>query len=222
MWVRDAAFCVYALLRLGFSGEAELFMDFVTRHVSPGDGRASGPLQIMYGIDGRTDLTEREVPQLEQGSAPVRVGNAAAEQLQLDVDGVLDLTHGDPAGVSVIGGDPVSEAVNGRPALIVPTGSGRNASIRRVETRITVATADGASREVTGLNRRPGLIVNCGGVGNATPFSRPGRHPRQRPPPRSTTRRTASRTPSSSTTPASGATARACRSTCAPASTRSC
>ncbi|MFD7306468.1 phosphodiester glycosidase family protein, partial [Streptomyces pharetrae] len=46
-------------------------------------------------------------------------------------------------------------------------------SIRRVETRITVATADGASREATGLNRRPGLIVNCGGVGNATPFSRP-------------------------------------------------
>ncbi|CAM5325656.1 phosphodiester glycosidase family protein [Streptomyces pharetrae] len=82
-------------------------------------------------------------------------------------------TDGDPAGVSVIGGDLVSEAVNGRPALIVPTGSGRNASIRRVETRITVATADGASREVTGLNRRPGLIVNCGGVGNATPFSRP-------------------------------------------------
>jgi GH15 family glucan-1,4-alpha-glucosidase len=66
-------------------------MDFVTRHVSPGDGRASGPLQIMYGIDGRTDLTEREVPQLEghQGSAPVRVGNAAAEQLQLDVYGAL-------------------------------------------------------------------------------------------------------------------------------------
>ncbi|AIR96788.1 glycoside hydrolase family 15 protein [Streptomyces glaucescens] len=91
VWVRDAAFCVYALLRLGFSGEAEAFMDFVTRHVSPGDSRASGPLQIMYGIDGRTDLTERELPQLEghQGSAPVRVGNAAAEQLQLDIYGAL-------------------------------------------------------------------------------------------------------------------------------------
>ncbi|MET7455700.1 glycoside hydrolase family 15 protein [Streptomyces sp. NPDC005574] len=91
VWVRDAAFCVYALLRLGFTGEAEAFMKFVTRHVSPGDGKPSGPLQIMYGIDGRTDLTERELPHLEghQGSAPVRIGNAAADQLQLDIYGAL-------------------------------------------------------------------------------------------------------------------------------------
>ncbi|MDQ1043171.1 glycoside hydrolase family 15 protein [Streptomyces sp. V4I2] len=91
VWVRDAAFCVYALLRLGFTGEAEAFMDFVTRHISPGDGKPSGPLQIMYGIDGRTDLPERELDHLEghQGSAPVRVGNGAAEQLQLDIYGAL-------------------------------------------------------------------------------------------------------------------------------------
>ncbi len=91
VWVRDAAFCVYALLRLGFTGEAEAFMNFVTRHVSPGDGKPSGPLQIMYGIDGRTDLPERELSHLEghQGSAPVRVGNGAAEQLQLDIYGAL-------------------------------------------------------------------------------------------------------------------------------------
>ncbi|MEU5098250.1 glycoside hydrolase family 15 protein [Streptomyces sp. NPDC020996] len=91
MWVRDAAFCVYALLRLGFTGEAEAFMDFVTRHVSPGDGKPSGPLQIMYGIDGRTDLPEVELGHLEghHGSAPVRVGNGAAAQLQLDIYGAL-------------------------------------------------------------------------------------------------------------------------------------
>ncbi|MFI9825542.1 glycoside hydrolase family 15 protein [Streptomyces sp. NPDC052013] len=91
VWVRDAAFCVYALLRLGFTEEAKAFMGFVSRHISPGDGSPSGPLQIMYGIDGRTGLPERELPHLEghQGSAPVRVGNAAADQLQLDIYGAL-------------------------------------------------------------------------------------------------------------------------------------
>jgi GH15 family glucan-1,4-alpha-glucosidase len=91
VWVRDAAFCVYALLRLGFTSEAEAFMDFLIRHVSPDGHGHSGPLQIMYGIDGRTDLTERELGHLEghRGSAPVRVGNAAADQLQLDIYGAL-------------------------------------------------------------------------------------------------------------------------------------
>ncbi|MFD7437941.1 glycoside hydrolase family 15 protein [Streptomyces sp. NPDC059861] len=91
VWVRDAAFCVYALLRLGFTGEADAFMKFVTRHITPGDGKPSGPLQIMYGIDGRTDLPERELDHLEghEGSTPVRIGNAAADQLQLDIYGAL-------------------------------------------------------------------------------------------------------------------------------------
>ncbi|GLW05707.1 glucoamylase [Microtetraspora sp. NBRC 13810] len=91
VWIRDAAFCVYALLRLGFTEEADAFMTFLSQHVTLDDGGPSGPLQIMYGIDGRNDLPEYELPHLEgyAGSAPVRVGNAAVGQLQLDVYGAL-------------------------------------------------------------------------------------------------------------------------------------
>ncbi|MET7783322.1 glycoside hydrolase family 15 protein [Streptomyces sp. NPDC005388] len=94
VWIRDAAFCVYAMLRLGFTDEAEAFMGFVTEHVQRGpDGPCgpTGPLQIMYGIDGCRDLPERELPHLEgyRRSAPVRVGNAAVDQLQLDIYGAL-------------------------------------------------------------------------------------------------------------------------------------
>src|SRR5205823_401894 len=84
-WIRDASFSLYALLRLGFTSEAESFMGWLTDRVQESKGRAAGPLQIMYGIDGRADLEEIELAHLEgyRGSAPVRVGNGAADQLQL-------------------------------------------------------------------------------------------------------------------------------------------
>ncbi len=90
-WIRDAAFTVYAFLRLGFKDEARQFMQWLAARFS--EGGKSGPLQIMYGIDGRHDLPEEELNHLEGylGSRPVRIGNGAANQLQLDIYGeVMD------------------------------------------------------------------------------------------------------------------------------------
>ena len=90
-WMRDAAFTLYALLRLGFTEEAGAFMNWLEGRFRYAADRESGPLQIMYGIDGREDLPEEELAHLEgyMGSAPVRIGNGAATQLQLDVYGEL-------------------------------------------------------------------------------------------------------------------------------------
>ncbi len=90
-WIRDAAFSLYALLRLGFTDEAEAFMQWLTDRFCDGRDGEGGPLQIMYGIDGRADLPEVELDHLEgyRGSRPVRIGNEAADQLQLDIYGEL-------------------------------------------------------------------------------------------------------------------------------------
>ncbi|MEU8422098.1 glycoside hydrolase family 15 protein [Micromonospora sp. NPDC048835] len=87
-WVRDASFSVHALLRLGFTDEAQkylLWLDARIREARDGDL----PLQIMYRIDGSPDLPEEVLGHLEgyRGSAPVRIGNGAANQLQLDIYG---------------------------------------------------------------------------------------------------------------------------------------
>jgi hypothetical protein len=82
-------------------------------------------------------------------------------------------TDGDLAGISVVRGDLVSEAVNGRPALVIPSDSGAGTAVRRLTTRLSVRAANGDHREVTGLNRKPGLIVNCGGAGEAYPLALP-------------------------------------------------
>lgn len=88
-WIRDAAFTLYGLMRIGFTNEAAAFMGWLdARWHEAGLGH---PMQIVYGIDGRRDLTETELPHLEgyMGSKPVRLGNGAYDQLQLDIYGEL-------------------------------------------------------------------------------------------------------------------------------------
>jgi len=90
-WLRDAAFTIYAFLRLGFKSEAQAFMNWLAERYT--ETSENGPLQIMYGIDGRHELPERELTHLDgyRGSRPVRIGNNAAGQLQLDIYGeVMD------------------------------------------------------------------------------------------------------------------------------------
>jgi GH15 family glucan-1,4-alpha-glucosidase len=89
-WIRDAAFTLYALLRIGFTEEAIAFKGWLEQRWREKIG-SQGPLQLMYGIDGRADLTEEELPHLEgyRGSRPVRIGNGAHDQLQLDIYGEL-------------------------------------------------------------------------------------------------------------------------------------
>jgi len=90
-WIRDAAFSLYGLLRLGFTEEAGAFMNWLTDRFREGVDRSGDPLQTMYSIHGDRELPEQTLDHLEgyRGSAPVRIGNGAAEQLQLDIYGEL-------------------------------------------------------------------------------------------------------------------------------------
>jgi GH15 family glucan-1,4-alpha-glucosidase len=90
-WIRDAAFTTYGLLRIGFTEEAAHFMDWLKDRWQDAVDDSAGPLQLMYGIDGRSDLTEQTLDHLEgyRGSSPVRIGNGASRQLQLDIYGEL-------------------------------------------------------------------------------------------------------------------------------------
>lgn len=88
-WIRDAAYTIYAFVRLGLLAEAEAFMRWVDARAH--EAGRKGRLQVLYSVMGRHDLPEQTLPHLEgyAGSAPVRVGNAAVRQFQLDIYGEL-------------------------------------------------------------------------------------------------------------------------------------
>ncbi len=87
-WLRDSAFTAFAFIRLGFASEAEAFNDWLEARCTE---RGDGTLQIVYGIEGESELTEHILPHLAgyRASRPVRIGNGAYEQLQLDIYGEL-------------------------------------------------------------------------------------------------------------------------------------
>jgi GH15 family glucan-1,4-alpha-glucosidase len=104
-WIRDASFSVYALLRMGFTEEAAAFAGWLGDRVQEKAGGASGPLNIMYRVDGSSDLFEETLEHWEgyRGSRPVRIGNGAADQLQLDIYGeAMDSIYlGDQNGLTI-------------------------------------------------------------------------------------------------------------------------
>jgi GH15 family glucan-1,4-alpha-glucosidase len=90
-WIRDSAFMLRSLYRLGFDWEAIEYWGFVIDAVSGGDLNRKFELQIMYGIGGERDLTERTLDHLSgwRGARPVRIGNGAWNQQQHDVWGMI-------------------------------------------------------------------------------------------------------------------------------------
>jgi GH15 family glucan-1,4-alpha-glucosidase len=95
-WIRDSALTLKPLLNLGYSNELRAFARFLERCLQSATPNGSGPLQVLYGIDGRTHIPEETLDHLEgyRGSAPVRIGNDASRQLQLDIYGeIIDAAY---------------------------------------------------------------------------------------------------------------------------------
>jgi GH15 family glucan-1,4-alpha-glucosidase len=104
-WIRDSSFSLYALLGLGYVEEARAYTNWLrnrNHELVPGSDH---PLKIMYRVDGSSDLTEETLDHFEgwRGSRPVRIGNGAADQLQLDIYGeMLDAVRlGDVNGIQL-------------------------------------------------------------------------------------------------------------------------
>ena len=93
VWLRDSAFCLYALVRLGFSSEVRAYTHWMRERVTDGlnAGGEDGPLRVLYQANGGVDLDEIELPHLAgyKNSRPVRIGNGANNQLQLDIYGEI-------------------------------------------------------------------------------------------------------------------------------------
>ncbi|MBR7833808.1 glycoside hydrolase family 15 protein [Actinospica durhamensis] len=105
-WVRDASLSVRALTALGFQREALDFRRWLRDRLVAGETASGEPLQIMYRVDGDPHLTEEVLEHLEgyRGSAPVRAGNAAADQIQLDIYGEAAYAFGEMGDIGAVHG----------------------------------------------------------------------------------------------------------------------
>jgi Phosphodiester glycosidase/SPOR domain len=122
----------------------------------------------------RPELATKIIPDKETlTSISARTGALAATNGGYFVVDPTDGTPGDLAGISVLRGQLASEAVDGRTSLLLPAGSGEGADIAALTDSLGATASDGARREVDGVNRAPGLIRACGGVGGDQPTESP-------------------------------------------------
>jgi Phosphodiester glycosidase/SPOR domain len=138
-------------------------------------GRTTGPW-VVHVLEVKPRLLDAAlatdvVPERELLSDLAgRTGALASLNGGYFVIGAADGTPGDLAGVSMLDGELVSESVGDRTSLVL---SGRRARVAAVSTSARVRAADGAGREIDGLNRKPGLIRGCGGTGGDAPTEEP-------------------------------------------------
>jgi Phosphodiester glycosidase/SPOR domain len=147
------------------------------------DGRpTTGPWVVHVLAIDPVRFHGRVEPALATGVVPgrepvtridARTGALAGVNGGYFVIGPEDGTPGDLAGISVVHGNLVSEAVNGRTSLVVPVRAGGRARVAALRTSLSASASDGAARLVDGRNRTPGLVRSCGGVGGDIPTERP-------------------------------------------------
>jgi exopolysaccharide biosynthesis protein len=181
--VRVGSFATQAeadALRTELTGKG--FAGLRTVYTGEDGGETTGPwvvhvLRVDPGpYDGtlEPELATRIVPNRERlTSISARTDSLAAVNGGYFVIGATDGTPGDLAGISVLDGDLVSEAVDGRTSLVLPTGDGEVADIAALSDTISAISSDGATRLVDGKNRKPGLIRACGGEGGDSPTEKP-------------------------------------------------
>ena len=166
-------------LRAGLTAEG--YTGLRTVYTGEDGGETKGPW-IVHVLEVDPDrFGGMLAPELATGIVPdrelltsisARTDSLAAINGGYFVIGGNDGTPGDLAGISVLEGEPVSEAVDGRTSLILPQGDGAGADVAAVSDEFA-ASAGGARREIDGLNRKPGLIRACGGEGGDTPTELP-------------------------------------------------